>query len=71
MYATIKIQAGKSNRYLTLPRTAVTFNPYGETVYIVEEKGQTKGRQAFVVCKTNFRHSGIGARRPGSHPQRS
>ena len=38
MYATINIRAGKSKRYLTLPRTAVTFNPYGETVYIVEKK---------------------------------
>ena len=39
MYATIKVRAGKTKRYLTVPRTAVTFNPYGETVYIVEEKG--------------------------------
>ena len=53
MYATIKIQAGKSNRYLTLPRTAVTFNPYGETVYIVEEKGKTKdGKTALFVRQT-------------------
>jgi len=53
MYATIKIQAGKSNRYLTLSRTAVTFNPYGETVYIVEEKGKTKdGKPALFVRQT-------------------
>ncbi len=53
MYATIKIQAGKSNRYLTLSRTAVTFNPYGETVYIVEEKGKTKdGKTALFVRQT-------------------
>jgi membrane fusion protein, multidrug efflux system len=37
MYATVKVQAGAVQSYLTLPRTAVTFNPYGETVYIVEE----------------------------------
>jgi len=41
MYATIKIQAGRAQHYLTIPRTAITFNPYGETVYIVEEKGKT------------------------------
>jgi len=54
MYATIKIQAGKSNRYLTLPRTAVTFNPYGETVYIVEEKGKTKDGKAELFARQVF-----------------
>ena len=50
MYATVKIQAGKAGRYLTIPRTAVTFNPYGETVYIVEAKGKTKdGKPSFAV----------------------
>lgn len=53
MYATIKVQAGKAKRYLTIPRTAVTFNPYGETVYIVEEKGATKdGKPSLFVRQT-------------------
>jgi len=54
MYATIKIQAGKSNRYLTIPRTAVTFNPYGETVYIVEEKGKTKDGKPSLFARQTF-----------------
>jgi membrane fusion protein, multidrug efflux system len=37
MYATVDIAAGQSQRYVTLPQTAVTYNPYGETVFIVEE----------------------------------
>ena len=53
MYATIKVQAGAAKRYLTIPRTAVTFNPYGETVYIVEEKGATKdGKPSLFVRQT-------------------
>jgi membrane fusion protein (multidrug efflux system) len=53
MYATIKVQAGAAKRYLTIPRTAVTFNPYGEAVYIVEEKGATKdGKPSLVVRQT-------------------
>ena len=53
MYATIKVKAGAAKRYLTLPRTAVTFNPYGETVYIVEEKGATKvGKPSLFVRQT-------------------
>ena len=30
MYATLNIQAGPANSYLTIPRTSVTFNSYGE-----------------------------------------
>ena len=53
MYATIKVQAGATKRYMTIPRTAVTFNPYGETVYIVEEKGTTKdGKPSLFVRQT-------------------
>jgi membrane fusion protein (multidrug efflux system) len=53
MYATIKVQAGVTKRYMTIPRTAVTFNPYGETVYIVEEKGTTKdGKPSLFVRQT-------------------
>jgi membrane fusion protein (multidrug efflux system) len=54
MYATIKVQAGKSNRYLTIPRTAVTFNPYGETVYIVEEKGKNKDGKPSLFARQTF-----------------
>lgn len=40
MYVTVSIQAGAARRYLTLPQTAVTFNPYGETVFVIaSEKG--------------------------------
>lgn len=53
MYATIKVQAGAAKRYLTIPRTAVIFNPYGETVYIVEEKGTAKdGKPSLLVRQT-------------------
>lgn len=53
MYATIKVQAGVTKRYLTIPRTAVTFNPYGEAVYIVEEKGTAKdGKPSLFVRQT-------------------
>jgi membrane fusion protein (multidrug efflux system) len=44
MYATVKIEAGKRNRYLTIPRTAVTFNTYGEAVYVVENVKDDKGK---------------------------
>jgi membrane fusion protein, multidrug efflux system len=53
MYATIKVQAGKTQRYLTVSRAAVTFNPYGETVYIAEEKGRDRdGKPSLKVRQT-------------------
>lgn len=54
MYATVKVQAGKTQRYLTIPRSAVTFNPYGETVYIVEEKGKGPDGKPSLSVKQTF-----------------
>ncbi len=36
MFATVKIDAGEEQRYLTLPQTAITYNPYGDTVFVVK-----------------------------------
>jgi membrane fusion protein (multidrug efflux system) len=38
MYANVQIEAGAQARYLTLPQTAVVFNPYGQTVYVITPK---------------------------------
>ena len=53
---TIDIDTGKAQRYITLPQTAITYNPYGDTVYIAQEDGKDdkgqpkyKARQTFVV----------------------
>lgn len=52
MYASVEVQSGSARQYLTLPRTAVTFNPYGETVYLVEEKGTDKeGKPALTAVQ--------------------
>ena len=40
MFATVKVAVGQSAHYLTLPQTAVTFNPYGETVFVVVKRGE-------------------------------
>ena len=36
MFATIDIDAGAPEQQLTLPQTAITYNPYGSTVYLVD-----------------------------------
>jgi membrane fusion protein (multidrug efflux system) len=55
MYATVEIATGAPKSYVTLPQTAISYNPYGDTVYIVDSKNDADGkpqlsaRQTFVV----------------------
>jgi membrane fusion protein (multidrug efflux system) len=52
MYASIEVKAGTVQRYLTLPQTAVTFNPYGETVFVVESAKGPAGKSTLTVRQT-------------------
>lgn len=54
MYATVAIAAGQSQRYVTLPQTAVTYNPYGETVFIVEEDSKDSNGAPHLVARQTF-----------------
>lgn len=56
MFAVVTVNTGAAASYLTLPQTAVTFNSYGELVYLIKLiKTDRKGRsilaaeQAFVI----------------------
>ena len=54
MYASAEIETGEEWNYLTVPQTAMTFNPYGNTVYRVgevTEDGETRivATQTFVT----------------------
>lgn len=46
MYASITIEIGEPQRYLTLPQNAITFNPYGETVFVVTTAEKLKAEMA-------------------------
>jgi membrane fusion protein, multidrug efflux system len=39
MFASVRIEYGAKRNPVTLPQTAVTYNPYGDTVYVVEQHG--------------------------------
>ncbi len=39
MFATARASIGEPSRFITLPQTAITFNPYGNTVFVVQDKG--------------------------------
>lgn len=50
MFATINIDAGAKQLLVTLPQTAITYNSFGSTVYLVQKDGaQLVARQSFVT----------------------
>jgi membrane fusion protein (multidrug efflux system) len=54
MYATIDISTGAPQNYVTLPQTSITYNPYGNTVYIVDDKGKDASGKSQLVARQNF-----------------
>lgn len=54
MYATVDIDTGTPQRYVTLPQTAITYNPYGDTIYIVDDKGKDDKGQPKLVARQTF-----------------
>ena len=39
MYATVEIENGSATTQITLPQSAITYNAYGDTVYVVQKNG--------------------------------
>lgn len=54
MFVTAEVITGTEEQYLTLPVTAVSFNPYGNIVYIVEEGGKNKQNKPILTVKQSF-----------------
>lgn len=43
MFARSAVDSGEKKTYLTLPQTAITYNPYGATVFVAVDKKDAKG----------------------------
>ena len=54
MYATVDISSGKPQRNITLPQTAVTYNPYGNIVYLAEQQGVDDKGKPKLIAKQVF-----------------
>ncbi len=54
MYATVDISTGAPQNYITLPQTAITYNPYGDTVYIVDSKGTDADGKPQLIARQTF-----------------
>lgn len=51
MFAKVAVLAGAEQHYLTLPQTAITYNPYGSTVFLAvkDASGKLTAQQTFVT----------------------
>ncbi len=58
MFAAATITTGDPTNYITLPQTAVTFNPYGNTVFMVKTEGTDDKGQPKLIAKTSFVKTG-------------
>ncbi|MGA7828384.1 MAG: efflux RND transporter periplasmic adaptor subunit, partial [Geobacteraceae bacterium] len=54
MFASLQVQAGTVQKYLTVPQTAVAFNPYGETIFVVQEGEKGPDGKAGLIAKQVF-----------------
>ncbi len=54
MYASVKVEAGTKQRFITLPQTAITYNPYGDTVFIIQKTGQGANGKPLLIAKQSF-----------------
>ena len=54
MFATVELDTGVAQRLVTLPQTAVAYNPYGSLVYIVDDKGKTPEGNPQLVARQVF-----------------
>jgi membrane fusion protein (multidrug efflux system) len=50
MFATVEIDNGAATTQITLPQAAITYNPYGDTVFVVQHSGtDDKGKPKLAV----------------------
>ncbi|MGA8006916.1 MAG: efflux RND transporter periplasmic adaptor subunit [Burkholderiales bacterium] len=54
MFVTVAVDTGAAERRLTVPQTAISFNPYGNTVYVVEDKGKGPDGKPQLVATQRF-----------------
>ena len=58
MFATVDIDVGAPQQQLTLPQTAITYNAYGNIVYVVDDKGKGPDGKPSLVVRQVFVETG-------------
>ncbi|MFA6280117.1 MAG: efflux RND transporter periplasmic adaptor subunit [Bdellovibrionales bacterium] len=59
MFASAALSTGAPQAFVTLPQTAITFNPYGSTVYIIKDGGVDEGGKPKKTATMTFVETGL------------
>ncbi|HZQ00708.1 MAG TPA: efflux RND transporter periplasmic adaptor subunit [Reyranella sp.] len=54
MFATVDIDTGSPQKLVTLPQTAISYNPYGNLVYVVDDKGKGPDGKPRLAARQTF-----------------
>ncbi|MBY0501237.1 MAG: efflux RND transporter periplasmic adaptor subunit [Alphaproteobacteria bacterium] len=54
MFGNVSLKTGTAQPYLTLPQTAISYNPYGDLVYILKEQGKDQKGNVLYVATQKF-----------------
>jgi len=54
MYANVEINSGAARQEITVPQTAITYNPYGDTVFVVTQNGNDEHGKPKMVVQQRF-----------------
>lgn len=51
MYITVKVDSGPPQRHVTVPQTAITYNSYGSTAFLLDDQGKGANGQPKLVAR--------------------
>ena len=59
LFATARVKRGDEKQYITLPNSAIAYNPYGSTVFIVKNEGKGVDGKPKLVVEQRFVTTGL------------
>ncbi|CAH1073701.1 efflux RND transporter periplasmic adaptor subunit [Candidatus Nitrotoga sp. 1052] len=54
LFATVRVNRGDQKQYITLPNSVIAYNPYGSTIFIVNNKGKGADGKPQLVVEQRF-----------------
>ena len=54
LFATVRVSEGQPRDYITLPNAAVSYNPYGATVFVVKTQGKGPDGKPALIAEQRF-----------------
>ncbi len=59
LFATVRVSEGQPRDYVTLPNAAVSYNPYGATVFVVKRESKGPNGKPTLVAEQRFITTGL------------